>query len=276
VLWTLLVVALLLVAAGVAVLRLGWNPVLMLQAHAQAPQPWEVAFWSCATVLGLGWSALILVLASDRGRGTVTALLPASFILGGLLTHVPKVLLAEPRPAATAIYPQLHIIGDAFRGPVSMPSGHALTAAATLVLLWLALPRGRALLFKAALVAVAALVAWSRVVVGAHWPADVFVGAGLGLLAAVLAQAIAAARPVRAGFDGFVRRLRSRPGQCWIAVIEVAGAVGLLHERTGYPAARPMLLLLATVALASAGWRCWGTRTQRAGAQSGPTPAGPT
>lgn len=58
----------------------------------------------------------------------------------------------------------------------SFPSGHATTAFAFAAVLALGLPRLRTGLF-----ALAALVAMSRVVVGAHYPSDVLAGAALGV-----------------------------------------------------------------------------------------------
>lgn len=268
----------LLVIAGLLLHGAGLDPAWMLQVHAHsAPLP-SVVVWSCATVLGLGWSALIVVLAADRGRGAAAALLVPTFLIGGLLTHVPKTLLHVPRPAATAFYPQLHVIGEAFRGPVSMPSGHALTASAAVVLVCLAVPRARWRegAVPAVLALVAVVVAWSRVVVGAHWPSDVLVGAGLGLLAVGIAHAIAVGSRTRHLHAQLVGRVRSQAGQRWVAVAEIASAAGLLAERTGYPDGRAMVLLLAGVAGVSAAWRWYTTLLPHAVPRAGSAPAEPT
>src|SRR3954471_13464153 len=94
---------LLLVVAGWIVIASGLNVPWMLAAHGSAPGTAAVFAWSCLTVLGLGSSALVVLLAADRGKGTLAAMLPLTFAAGGLLTHVPKYLIAERRPAATAI-----------------------------------------------------------------------------------------------------------------------------------------------------------------------------
>ena len=62
----------------------------------------------------------------------------------------------------------------------SFPSGHATVSFACATVLFLAVPRLRVLLY-----ALAALIAFSRVYVGVHYPFDVLAGAALGLLLGV-------------------------------------------------------------------------------------------
>jgi hypothetical protein len=189
---------------------------------------------------------------------------------------VPKFLLASPRPAGTAIYPHLHIIGDAFRGSVSMPSGHSVAAGAMAALLCVAIPRSRALVGGALLFVAGATIAWSRVMVGAHWPADVLVGCGVGLLSVGLVIA-AALGAFQEKFRRFAAQIASRKGQRWVAAFEVLAAVGLLKERTGYPDGKAMVILLAIVAIASAAWRWHASGAlRRAEREDPPAPVEPT
>ena len=258
----LAVVGALLVAGGVILLLLHLDTPWLLALHRTAPGTLQVYLWSCLTLVGMGWCALILVLATDRGEGGVTALLACTFLIGTVLTHVPKSLLRLPRPAGTALVSQMHVIGEPFRGLVTMPSGHALTASATAVLLWIGLGPRRSPAIALLLAGVAVLVGLSRVVVGAHWPSDVLVGAGLGLWAVVLALSLeSAARP---RFEAFARKLASPTGQLGIALVEIVAAVGLASERTGYPAGQPMVALLAMVAAASAACRVHDVLASRA------------
>ncbi len=272
----LLVFAVLLIAAGAVVQLAGFNVPWMLRAHAEARGAFASIFWSSATIVGLGWSALILVMAADRGDGRVTALLAPTFVVTGLLTHVPKALLASPRPAGTDILPHLHVIGDTFRGSVSMPSGHSVAAGAMAALLCVALPRSRALAGGGLLLIAGALIAWSRVMVGAHWPADVLVGSGVGLLSVALVIA-AALGPLQRTYQSFAARIRSRNGQRWVAAVEILVAIGLLKEHTGYPDGRAMVILLALVAVASAAWRWHASGALRKAARHDePAPVEPT
>jgi membrane-associated phospholipid phosphatase len=243
--------AILLVAAGLLVHATGADPGWLLALHGSAPSHGSTVAWSCITVLGMTWPALILLVAMDRHSGRLISLIPPTLVIGTLLTHIPKFLLASPRPAATAIRESLHVIGYAFTGPVSMPSGHALTATAAAALITVTWPGTRRLAAACTAFAVAALVSYSRLAVGAHWPSDVLVGFGLGLLTVVLALRFE--RPAAA----LARRVASRAGQLWVVVLELALAAGFLSEGTGYPEARPLVVAIACVALVSAVWRTY-------------------
>lgn len=256
-------VAALLVAAG------GWLQASELNrwllAWLQAHTPAWPALWSALTVLGLGWSAWIIVAALDRRSGRALALLLPCLLIGGVLTHLPKWLLATARPAAALPLSELQVVGEPIYGGGAMPSGHALTAFAVLALLWLAMPLRR--LWHAAGLLLAVLIAWSRLAVGAHWPADLLAGAGLGLVTALLAYRLMAARLPGHGLAGSESIQSERPeltGSSWFtwwasvrgqraaALTEMLAGLALLFTRTGYPQGRPMQLALALLALASA------------------------
>ena len=70
----------------------------------------------------------------------------------------------------------------------SFPSGHATVSFACATVLALAVPRLRWPLFT-----LAALIAFSRVYVGVHYPGDVLAGAVLGVLLAIALRMLAAA-----------------------------------------------------------------------------------
>lgn len=116
---------------------------------------WVMAFVATA-VGGSGLIAAALKLAIGRARPLV--------VDGALWLHQPFAFSAKW---------------------ASFPSGHATTAGATALVLALLFPRR-----ARSIILVAALVAASRVVVGAHYPSDVaagfMLGAGLTLLAAAV------------------------------------------------------------------------------------------
>jgi undecaprenyl-diphosphatase len=72
----------------------------------------------------------------------------------------------------------------------SFPSGHSASAFACATVIAWASPRLAVPAFV-----LAALVAWSRVYVGVHWPLDVLGGAALGVLVATALLKLAATRP---------------------------------------------------------------------------------
>lgn len=73
---------------------------------------------------------------------------------------------------------------------LSLPSGHASTSFAGATLLAWYAPR-----FALPLYALAALVAWSRVYVGVHYPLDILAGAALGVAVALAFRALERNRP---------------------------------------------------------------------------------
>jgi undecaprenyl-diphosphatase len=171
--------------------------------------PW---WWAQVTTLGLGAGVLVLgailaALAGPRRERLSLALLWA-VPFAGLLTYGAKAVVRLPRPVAGLADGQLHVIGHALTSHSgSMPSGHALAAATLAALWWLgATPRRT----RRWLVAFALLVAASRVVVGAHWPSDVLVGAALGVVTAAIAW-----------------RLSDREGALWHPTLVQAAAVAL-------------------------------------------------
>jgi len=124
--------------------------------------------------------------ARMRAAARIPALLFASIALSGIIVDLLKVIVGRPRPKllfASGIY-EFSWIGLG-ADHWSFPSGHAATAAALAAALWCLWPRPL-LLYAIA----AALVAASRVVMGAHYLSDVVMGAFVGI---VVTRAMAAA-----------------------------------------------------------------------------------
>lgn len=103
----------------------------------------------------------------------------AAIVSSGLVVDLVKPVLARWRPKAFFVDPAQY--GFAFfklgYEHASFPSGHATTAAAVACALTLLYPRQRVLWICAA-----AVVASSRVIVGAHYPGDVLAGAWFGVV----------------------------------------------------------------------------------------------
>ncbi len=218
-------------------------------------------FWSAWSVAGLGLSAWLIVAALDRRHHHALAAAIMCLPVGGLLTHLPKLLGPTLRPPAVLRPDQFLLMGEPILRSASMPSGHSLTAFAIATVLHASLPArplARGLVWGLAL-----LVPLSRLLTGAHWPSDVLAGSGLGLLTGLIALKLAQR-------SGLAARLRRPLGQRSVAVLEAVGGLALVLQHTGYPAAVPMQWALAGMAWLSA-WRRW--QTVRAGELAQPVAA---
>ncbi len=141
---------------------------------------WLAAFWQTITASGAGTPralvaglALGAVLLARRWREA--ALLAVTVLSAPTLNAAMKLLFARPRPA---LVPYL-----APADGLAFPSGHASGSAAIYLAVALALGqlsgRTRPLVLLALIWS--ALVAFSRVWLGVHWPSDVLAGWVLGI-----------------------------------------------------------------------------------------------
>lgn len=173
-LWALPAVALL---ALTLVALTGANVPLFLAVNSAA-RLLPDNLWAGITALGdtLPACAILLPLVVRRPDGTAAALI--AVLCAMLASQGLKHGLDLPRPPIVLDPAQLHVIGPRLGGR-SFPSGHT-TAVFTVA----ALVCGYTLPLRGALLSVlgAALVALSRLAVGAHWPADVLAGALIGWL----------------------------------------------------------------------------------------------
>jgi undecaprenyl-diphosphatase len=248
--------------------------------------PAEPALWSDLSVAGLGLSAWIYLLFDAQDRPARVARLLWILVVGGLVIHAIKQALPLPRPLAALGPGGLAVIGAELRTH-SMPSGHSAMAFAMLGLMAGELARDARARHGAAAPAWFAGLGWcvlavgialARMAVGAHWPADVGVGAGLGLAFAALAERawpVAAltriverpwgARLMAIGLLVSAAAISATPGALVLA--GVAGAPFAHQLETGYPLAEPLQWLLGVVALVGAArwWMAAGRRPAPAG-----------
>jgi undecaprenyl-diphosphatase len=157
--------------------------------HRVPPLDWVFVGLTVAGYAGLLWIALAAVLAFRAHRPVLpTAALVAGTVWGAdLVTLALKRLTGRERPYETVLEPDPLVRADL---GLSFPSGHAATSFAGAVLL--------AYLFRRlapALLLLATLVAYSRVYVGVHYPADVLAGAAVGTLVALVVIAVVRLRP---------------------------------------------------------------------------------
>jgi len=131
--------------------------------------------WEVLTTLGDGRIQLALILPFCLRYPRVFWALVLGALMAGMLSRGFKLWFALPRPAAVLDASQITIIGARLTTH-SFPSGHTVSAF-SFVVAWLALLGWWRALH---IVILAALVGFSRIAVGAHWPVDVLAGALIG------------------------------------------------------------------------------------------------
>lgn len=172
--------------------------------------PWVQTVAEVGTDLLLGLFAVLFLLAWWRARSISSRMVglalfaPAATVIAYIVSRSVKSVVEQLRPCQAMT--ELNTIATCDPiGDWSFPSNHAAiagAAAAAIILTWhrSALP--------VALLAV--LEAFSRVLVGAHYPHDVVVGLFLGAAVAVLVSLVMA-RPLTAIVDRLARNDSLRP-----------------------------------------------------------------
>ena len=182
---------------------------IVIARAVQAPGwPWLDRLAWAMTEIGRSWpgetvlATLFVLLLAARGRRR-EALFVALAAVAGSLNVLTKLIVASPRPT-----PDLVRVVEAANG-YGFPSGHAFGAtlfygALAVVAPALAPRQPWTRILRVACVLMVALIGWSRIRLGAHWPSDVlggwlWGGAVLALLAAWLPAELGADRAGRSG-----------------------------------------------------------------------------
>ena len=123
------------------------------------------------------WLSLI-VFGGKKGRITALLIVLVITLSDQLSSSVIKPLVARIRPCFTVENARLIIHQSHSK---SFPSSHAANMSAAALLFSVYYPR-----FKWIFISIAILVAYSRIYVGVHYPADILAGAVLGVLCTII------------------------------------------------------------------------------------------
>jgi membrane-associated phospholipid phosphatase len=190
--------------------------------------------WQWLTVLGDERVALALGLLLAYRHPRVFWTLICAAVVAIAYSRGLKPVVDAPRPPAVLTADAFRLLGEGHRSQ-SFPSGHSVTAAVVFgVLAYYAAQ------WRLALTFLALLAGLSRVAVGVHWPVDVMAGLGGGALAALAGVWLAQRSPWGILDEGV-----------HLAFVALAafGALGLLVDDGGYPAAALPLQALGAAAL---------------------------
>jgi membrane-associated phospholipid phosphatase len=137
--------------------------------------------WMPLSALGDGLAVGCVLYIVFRARSNILA----ATLVAGLITHFTsqglKGVFAITRPEHTPGFEQIYLLGPPLAADnFSIPSGHAITLLmmGTIIFQQLKLTT----VYKLLIVSVLTLACLSRIAVGVHWPGDILVGAGLGIL----------------------------------------------------------------------------------------------
>ena len=130
-------------------------------------------FLSRIGTLGIVWIFLAIVVAIQLRRPWASLYVIGALATADLVTSFIKLLIPRHRPFE-------HQIGPSERTH-SFPSGHTATSFAAATVLSLLVPR-----YRVAFYVLAALIGFSRLYNGVHYPIDVLTGAVLGTLVGLL------------------------------------------------------------------------------------------
>ena len=167
-----------------------WEKVLF-RAFNDLPHDVEAVLWvlqQMGSAIVLPFAAVLLWRVTRRWQPPV-ALVATGFLLGWLGAKVIKSMVGRGRPGA--IFDDVILGFDVPITEVGFPSGHAVLAFTLVAAFFPYLGRRG----RAAAVAVAVLVAVTRIYVGAHFPLDIIGGAGFGIAIGTLITLVSGARP---------------------------------------------------------------------------------
>ena len=229
---------------GVSLIIFDFNQQWMLRIHLDPILPnW---FWSLINLFGDAWVVLLILLVSERRPGVMTSWIFKTWLAGAAFVQLIKYLSPMPRPANVLGKEMLTLIDHPPLFSGSMPSGHAFAAiSCALILVTVMKQRGVNQSYLWMIAAFAGLVSWARVAVGAHWPSDVIVGAGLAFFVVALTYVW----ETRSSWNHW---LSSKHGAVLLVVIHSLIAVYLLVPQSDFLLVQIFQLSLACLSVSKA------------------------
>lgn len=198
-------------------------------------------FWATLTLLADTRVALLIMLLFVFNHPRLLSKIVIAGFFTTLIVQGTKFELRFERPPAVLPADSYHLIGD-FLTMNSFPSGHSATIAVAATLL-LTLVHNRKL--AQWLVVSMFVIAFSRVMVAAHWPVDVLCGILVGCLCSAAAHWLV---------EHHLPHLWP-PLQWLVTGIIVIGALSLFVDDGGYPQGQLFAILLTLAVLIRYAWQ---------------------
>ena len=236
------------IAAGLWVHASDVNRQWLLAVNQGAWLPDQV--WLFITQWGDSGQGLVLLLALWITQPWKMAWVLKAWLMGVIASPLLKAAWNTPRPLSVLDPEWLHAIGNAPVGGNAMPSGHSMAAGCLAALLFWGWGRGGQGLRWLVLV-MGCLIGVSRIAVGAHWPGDVLVGFGLGVLLVLVAHKWEQVQP-------WAPRLSSARAQMVLLVLMGLVTLALWRmptEGLGMTLARSLVTALAAISAVWVGVR---------------------
>jgi undecaprenyl-diphosphatase len=144
------------------------------------------AITNFGSFIAMGIICVVLYIFGGENTRKVALLGLAALLLANVAVYLLKIIVAELRPFNVLSHVDLLVSESEI---YSFPSGHSASSFAVMIVIGLKYRlhiKGKAYRLLYPLLAFAALIAFSRVYIGVHYPLDVVFGAIVGILSAVL------------------------------------------------------------------------------------------